>query len=71
MKMRWGAGRCQSCQKRAEPAPSQRSHVQPQKLLSTDWEGADIAAHHPAVLRYIYVCVSLRVGGRETGIQVP
>lgn len=31
--------------------------MQPQKLLSTDWEGADIVAHHSAVLRYIAICV--------------
>ena len=39
-------------------APSQRSHVQPEKLLTTDWEGADIAARHPAELCYVStVCV--------------
>lgn len=60
-------GRCQSCQRRAALAPSQRSHVQPQKLLSTDCEGADIAARHPAELcsRTMCVCVREFEGGRQ------
>lgn len=64
MEMGWGAWRCQSCQWNVEFAPSQLSHVQPQKLLSTDWEGADIAAHHPAVFRFIAICVFVvNIGG--------
>lgn len=47
---------CSACSVTAHPCAA------PRKLLSADWEGADIAAHHPGLscamhLAYMCVCV--------------